>query len=360
MAQDSTVADVRRPPIKVGVVGLGRAALFGHLPALLAMPEQFKVVAICDLQKERRDIVEKDIPDVRTYRQIDDMFDDPDIELMDICLPSLNHAKIAMESLSRDKWTVVETPMALNHDDATMLRAAALKTHGKLFVHMPELLSPEFRLANAAREDPRLGDVYEVRIRHLDYLRRDDWQSIKRCGGGVAWHMGSEAAVQAIMLLRQPPAQLWSEMKRVVALGDTEDFVRIILKTRGLCTADVEINGGTLPPHAPPFTLLGTRGSFSVQKGATAGTFHVIDPNCKLPRKRASVKTPDLADMHEDLPVVDQEFSLPNGDVPAETAFWEAVCATIRTAAPFPVQMDDVVEAMRYLQLAKQASPFSV
>ena len=40
-------------------------------------------------------------------------------------------------------------------------------------------------------------------------------------------------------------------------------------------------------------------------------------------------------------------------------AFWRALYATIRTAEPFPISLDDVVEAIRYLQLVKQASPFA-
>ena len=42
-----------------------------------------------------------------------------------------------------------------------------------------------------------------------------------------------------------------------------------------------------------------------------------------------------------------------------EAAFWRALYATIRTATPFPVQLDDVVETVRYLQLVRQSSPFA-
>ena len=78
--------------------------------------------------------------------------------------------------------------------------------------------------------------------------------------------------------------------------------------------------------------MRGTRGSFSVLPGATTGTLHVLDPDFKFTRRRSSVRTPPLTDMHEALPVV---------------------------AAPFPVPLDDVVETIRYLQLIKRASPFN-
>jgi hypothetical protein len=71
------------------------------------------------------------------------------------------------------------------------------------------------------------------------------------------------------------------------------------------------------------------------------------------------VRTPPLDDMHEDLPVEDVVLRLPEHSVAGPTAYWRAVYATIRTAAPFPVSLDEAVEVIRYLQLAKQASPFA-
>ena len=44
---------------------------------------------------------------------------------------------------------------------------------------------------------------------------------------------------------------------------------------------------------------------------------------------------------------------------PGSQAFWKALYGTVRTAAPFPVALDDVVETIRYLQLVKRASPFA-
>jgi len=351
----------RRPPIRVGIAGLGRAALFNHLPALKSLPDLYRVVAVCDLMKERRDIVERDFPDVHTYRRVEDMLDDPEIDLVDIALPTGDHASIALSALRRDKWVVSEAPLAVTHDDAKLLLAASVKARGKLFAYTPGLFSPDFRLAQMALDDARLGDIFEIRVRRQDFVRRDDWQSVKRCLGGCTWYEGQDALLQATALMRSQPAQLWSELKRIASLGDAEDFAHVILKSRTEVTADVEICGGQLPPFAPSFTVRASRGSFSVAPGATEGTLRVVDPKFKFPRRRSSVRTPPLADMHEELPIVDIPFSLPaeacTDDGPL--AYWRALYLTVRTAAPFPVSLDDVVETVRYLQLVKRASSFA-
>ena len=349
-----------RPPVRIALVGLGRAMLHDHLPALKQLPELYQVIAVCDLLRERRAIVENDYPKIRTYRRIEDMLDDPDIDLVDIALPTTDHQSAALASLGREKFTVVEAPLALTHDAATVLKAASAKARGRLFAYTPGLFAPDFRLAQAALDNQALGDIYEVRVRRQDYLRRDDWQSVKRCGGGGAWYSGLEAVLQAVALMRAQPAQLWSELKRVASLGDAEDFAHIVLKSRGEITADIEINGGNLAPPEPSFTVRGSRGTFTVAPGATEGTCHVIDPGFKFPRRRSSVRTPPLDDMHEDLKVVDMPVTLPpTAEKSGPVAFWRTLYATIRTAEPFPVSLDDIVEAIRYIQLVKKASPFA-
>ena len=71
-------SEVHGRPLRIGIAGLGRAGLLDHLPALRQLPGLYTIAAVCDLMKERRDIVERDFPNVRTYRRTEDMLDDPE------------------------------------------------------------------------------------------------------------------------------------------------------------------------------------------------------------------------------------------------------------------------------------------
>ena len=64
--------------ISVGVVGCGRCAVFGHLPALGNLRNLFRVSAVCDVEKSRRDRGAQDFPDVQHYRRLEDMAADPE------------------------------------------------------------------------------------------------------------------------------------------------------------------------------------------------------------------------------------------------------------------------------------------
>ena len=340
-------------------MGLGRSMFESHYPIFRRHPALFKVVAACDLMKERRDIIAQDYPDCRMFRQFADMLDEHEIDLVDIATCTTDHVKHAMMSLKKGFWTLLETPMALTPDDAQILRGQALKSKNRLLVMQRGLFNPDYLLAKQMMADPRLGRVHQVKIRREDFIRRDDWQCVKRLGGGAAYYAMTDLMIQALRLLPTPPVQMWSELKRLASLGDAEDYAHVNLKTRDFVSADVEFNGGCLAPvRSPSFELRGERGVFTVAAGATEGTLTMIDPKFSFPRRRSSVRTPAIRDMHEEFPVQTEAVSLPKGTLHGPSAFWKHVYDTVRTAAPFPLQLDESIEAVKFSHLMKRTSPF--
>ena len=354
-----TTVEYQRPPIKVALMGLGRAMFADHYPVFRRHPALFRVVAACDLLKERRDIVAKDYPDCKMFRQFADMLDEHDIDLVDIATCTNDHVKHAMMSLKKGFWTLLETPMALTLDDAQILRGQAQKSMNRLLILQRGLFAPDFQLAKMMMSDPRLGRIHQIRIRKEDFVRRDDWQCVKRLGGGAAYYAMTDLLIQAMRLLPSPPVQMWSELKRLASLGDAEDYAHVCLKTRDYISADVEFNGGCLDSErSPSFEIRAERGVFKVSQGATEGVLSVIDPKFSFPRRRSSVRTPPLKDLHETFPVQTCGITLPKGTLHGPSAFWKHVYDTVRTAAPFPLQLEDTIEAVKLAHLMKKTSPF--
>lgn len=340
-------------------MGLGRALFFEHYPIMKEHPSLFKIVAACDLSKERRDRIEADFPDCKMFRQFQDMLDEPDIDLVVIATCSRDHVAHSMKSLERGFWTLTESPVVLGPDDMQILRGAAQKAKNRLLVMQRGLFAPDFLLASKMMADPRLGDIYQIKVRGEDFVRRDDWQTVKRLGGGAAYYAMPDLVFQALHLLPSPPIQMWSELKRIASLGDAEDYAHICLKTRSHISADVEFNGGVIPGlQGPSFVLRGDKGVFSVNPGESTGTLLMIDPAHKFPRRRSSVRTPDIIDLHEEVPVVRVEVSLDRGTETGTSAFWKRVYATVRTGVPFPLAIEDAFEAVKFSHLMKKTSPF--
>ena len=352
--------EYQRPPIRVALIGLGRSMFKEHLSVFKAHPSLFKVVAACDILRERRDIVAVDYPNCRMFRQIPDLLDEREIDLVDIATPSVDHVAHALKSLKKGFWTLLESPLALTADDAQVLRGQAAKSKNRLLMLQRGLFAPDFLLAQQEMKDSRLGMIYEIDIHREDFVRRDDWQVVKRLGGGAAYYAMPDLMIQALRLLGLPPIQMWSDLKRVASLGDAEDYVRVNLKTRTMLSCSIEYNGGVLEgSRAPSFVIKGERGTFSVQPGASEGLLRIIDPEFEFPRRRSSVRTPGLVDLHEHVPVVEIPVTLPKGTPSGPSAFWKHVYDTVRTAAPFPLSLDEALTAVKFSYLMKKTSHFA-
>lgn len=349
-----------RPPIRVGIVGLGRAGLEMHIPELLQYPELFTVMALCDPIKERRDLAIERLPGCRTYRRFEDLLDDPDVELVDIATRSDDHARHILAALKSGKWVNVERPFCCDPDEAMVVRAAAVKSGNKLLIRYNYRYEAAFLKTKEVISSRVLGEVYDIKIRRGVFHRRDDWQTIKRCGGGMALAWGTAFLDQAQQLLKTPPLKIYSDLRRVASVGDAEDYVRIIMRNFAGLTVDLEISGGR-PGRDPLFLVTGLKGEFRVYPDEKEGHLRVLNPRKKLPRRRASVRTPPLGSFGTpETPVwVERPVPIQPRAESGLTLIWEHVFKAIRDNKPYPITLDTAIETLRLLTMVKKESAFS-
>ncbi|MDR2850023.1 MAG: Gfo/Idh/MocA family oxidoreductase [Verrucomicrobiota bacterium] len=349
-----------RPPIRVGIVGLGRAGLEMHCPELAQLPELFKIIAVCDPVKERRDVALERFPECRTYRRYEDLLADPDVELVDLATRSDEHAAHVMMALKTRKWVNVERPFCCDYDQAMVLRAAAIKAGNRLLVRHNYRYEPSFLQVREVIESGALGELYDIKIRRGTYERRDDWQTVKRCGGGTALAWGTAFLDQALELLHTPPVKVWSDFKRVASVGDAEDFVRVILRNMAGLTVDLEISGGRITT-VPQFVLTGSKGEFTLYPDAAEGTLRHLDRKQKLARRRSSVRTPPLGSFGtpETLRWAETKIPVAPKAESGMTIIWDHVFNAIRENKPYPIPLDTAIETLRILSLIKKESAFA-
>jgi predicted dehydrogenase len=345
-----------KEPIRVGLVGLGRAGWGMHCPELDTFPEQFRIVAACDPVKQRRDLIIDRYPACRTYRRYEDLLLDADVELVDIATRSGDHFDHALAALKAGKWTLIEKPMCLDFEDALKLRAASIKSGNRLFVRHNRRFDPTFLHIREVIASGLLGEVYDVRGRFGRYQRRDDWQTVKRCGGGMLLNWGPHLIDAALQLVGMHYRLVWCEMKRVAAVGDAEDFLRLVLRNNAGLTVDVEVSGGRVMQE-PEWTVTGTRGGLSASNGTLQ--LRYLDPSRKLPRRRASVRTPPHGSFGtaETLHWIEKTVPVAPAAPSGATRMWDYLHGAIRLNRPYPVTLDQAVEVMRVITLARKESP---
>src|SRR5271169_1873998 len=127
------------PLMKIAVIGLGFMGST-HLKALRNVPEaELAAVVSKDEQKLSGDLSgiqgnlggpgeKMDFSHVKKYRHVREAIEDPEIDAVDICLPTDQHAPAAIAALRAGKHVLVEKPMALDGAGADQILAEARKT----------------------------------------------------------------------------------------------------------------------------------------------------------------------------------------------------------------------------------------
>jgi len=345
-------------PIRLGLVGLGRAGLGMHCPELKGKEAMFTIVAACDVIPERRKRMVQQYG-CRVYARIEDLIADPQVEVVDITTRSCDHCKHAMLALKAGKMVFLEKPMCHTYAQALQLQKLARTHKGRLFIRHNRRFEPAFQHIREIIASDLLGQVYEIKLRRVGYQRRDDWQTLKRFGGGQLLNWGPHLIDHGLRLLEAPLKRVWSDLKLVAAVGDAEDHIKLILTGANGRIVDIEISGGAAIGE-PEWLVWGTRGALSCT-GNTL-TLKYLDPRQRLKLRKADPGTPGVGFGHpENLRWIEKTIPVnPKHKVNMST-IWEELYRAIRQGGHFPISLTESVKVMEVIAMArKPAAGFRV
>ena len=184
--------------MRIAILGLGFMGSM-HLKALRSIPGA-ELAAVCsrDARKLSGDLTaiqgnvggpgdKFDFSGITKYTEIKDVLGDPNVDAIDICLPTNLHAPVAIEAVRAGKHVLVEKPMALDGDAARRMIAEAEK-NGRLLMTAQVLRF--FPMYEVLRDAVRRMDLGAVRL--AMFRRRcaapawSGWLAdVEQSGGGV-------------------------------------------------------------------------------------------------------------------------------------------------------------------------------
>ena len=85
-----------------------------------------------------------DLQGIAAYSNLDELLQDPQIDLIDICLPTPQHADVAIRALEAGKHVLCEKPMALRLADCDRMVAAAERANKLLMIAHVLPFFPEY------------------------------------------------------------------------------------------------------------------------------------------------------------------------------------------------------------------------
>ncbi len=341
-------------PITVGIAGLGRAGWGMHRSELSGRPERYRIVAGCDTLPARRALL-AEISGARAYRTVEQLVRDPEVELVSIATRSPDHVDHALLALSAGKKVFVEKPVATTYAEARRLVRQAGRNRGNLFVRHNRRYESAFNQILDIVRSGLLGEVAEIKLRRHHFARRDDWQTLMRHGGGQLLNWGPHVVDHALQFLESPVASMWSDLQRIAAVGDAEDHVRILLRGENGRVVDLEISGGAALGE-PVYWIAGSRGGLTADNKSIR--LRHLDPAVKLPPRRAKSGTPEHGSFGSKEALAWIEQTLPVESEFAPACIWDDLYETLRHGRAFRVTLEESLEVMRILTLARKGTPF--
>jgi len=184
--------------INIGLVGVGAVGRV-HL-SIYAELENARVVALCDKIPERAKGSEEGIAfnigtvagstvQARAYTNYRRFLNDPDIEVVDICLPTDLHSRFAVAALEAGKHVLCEKPMARSVAQCDRMIAAAEASGRALMVAHCIRFWPEYVVLKEMVDSGKYGKVTSAVFRRLSLLpiwSSENWIiTPKRSGGAL-------------------------------------------------------------------------------------------------------------------------------------------------------------------------------
>lgn len=133
-----------------------------------------------------------DLSKVKKYEDYRQLLADPEIDLVDICLPTGLHESVTLESIAAGKPTLVEKPIAVELKAADRMVAAARQAGVPLLVGQVLPFYPEFQFTRQCVESGKYGRLLAAHFRRV--IAPPKWsrhiEDFRKLGGwGIDLHI---------------------------------------------------------------------------------------------------------------------------------------------------------------------------
>lgn len=147
---------------------------------------------------------------IRTYANAIDLISDPDVQLVDICAPTVYHCDLAIAALKAGKHVLCEKPVARTAKDAAKILAAAKKAKGFFSVGMCIRYWPEYVYAREFFKSGKAGKLVSANFRRLSPNIKGnawkDWFTNGEMSGGALLDLHLHDTDEVLYFFGKPKA----------------------------------------------------------------------------------------------------------------------------------------------------------
>lgn len=242
--------------LTIAYIGNGKSTNRYHLPFSTQLSDKIKIKTIYS-RSGKSDWTP--IEGVQYTTNIDDIYNDPEIQLVVVTTPSSSHYPLAKEGLLRGKNMLVEKPFTETVEQAQEL--FTLANEKNLFVqsYQNRRYDSDFLTVQKVIESNKLGDLLELEM-HFDYFRPEvpENSTYSRIDSFLYGH-ACHTLDQVISYFGEPD-EVYSDVRQLLGKGRMNDYFDLDLYY-GKLKVSVKSSYFRLTPR-PSFIVYGKKGSF--------------------------------------------------------------------------------------------------
>jgi len=332
--------------INTALCSFGMSGFVFHAPFIDVHPE-FNLYGVWERTKNN---AQAKYPNIKTFRRLEDMLADENIELVVVNTPSVTHYDFTKQAINSGKNVIVEKPFTATVAQAEELILLAKEKKVTLSVYHNRRYDSDFKTVKKILDEGWLGKIVEAEI-HYD--RYDPGLSYKvhketpTAAVGCLYDLGSHLIDQALVLFGLPNA-IYADLDTFRPNSKVEDYfdVKMIYNTHRVTLKSSYYVREILPGNI----LHGTKGSFikskadvqeaALQSGKIPGT---QDWGAELDKEKGLLHT------EKDGKIIREYVPTLNGDY---MAYYEGIYQALRNNRSVPVSATDGMNVIKVIEAA--------
>ncbi|MBE6659159.1 MAG: Gfo/Idh/MocA family oxidoreductase [Ruminococcaceae bacterium] len=198
--------------LKAGLIGCGNMG-GGHLGNYYRFNREgslLQLTCVCDIRRERLDLVRQDTGEIRLYEDLDTMLANEELDMVTIALPTYLHKWAALKCFEHGIHVLCEKPMALTVEDCDEMIAAAKAAGKQLLIGQVLRFEGNYQYLKKLVDEKTYGDVVSVRFTRSSSASApmgwNNWFLTKELSGGGLYDLHIHDADMLRCVLGNPRA----------------------------------------------------------------------------------------------------------------------------------------------------------
>lgn len=249
------------------IIGCGVIA-FTHATALKALKDQdCTLYAACDIIPEKADSFAKEHQVAHVYYNYQDVLNDPNVDIVCVCVPSGIHGEICIAASNANKAIICEKPMEITPEKIRQVIETVEKNHTLMQCVFQRRMMPVAQAVRKAIADGKLGkiclaDADLKYYRDQAYYNSAGWRGTWELdGGGALMNQGVHGVDLILWMLGDEIDTLYGKAKTLAREIPVEDTAAGILQMKSGTVCVIQGATTAYPGYSTTFSIYGEKGT---------------------------------------------------------------------------------------------------